>query len=249
MKKIMIAVLIAAVLLVAGGVVGSLVTSNSYGNKLSYDGANYYRNGMMQGSYGSEQINTGEKMDIKALEERVESYISQYDDSLEISDVFLFEDSDYYFSIMEENTGLGAMELLVNPYTGAVYPEFGPNMMWNLKYGMHNNSGYGMMGGGGMMGRNSMRGYSSKNTSDRNEISRKDAQKLASEYMDRDTSNGYIVSDDGHEFYGYYTFHIEDENRTTSMLSVNGFTGEVWYHDWHGTVTEIIDSHGEDEVH
>jgi hypothetical protein len=30
------------------------------------------------------------------------------------------------------------MELLVNPYTKEVIPEYGPNMMWNLKYGMHN---------------------------------------------------------------------------------------------------------------
>ena len=122
-------------------------------------------------------------------------------------------------------------------------------MMWNLKYGMHNNLSYGMMGNRGMMGRNDMRDYSSINTSDRNEISRNDAQKLASEYIDTNSFNEYIVSEDGHEFYGYYTFHIEDGNNTVGMLSVNGFTGGVWYHDWHGTVTEIIDGHGENDDH
>jgi hypothetical protein len=33
------------------------------------------------------------------------------------------------------------------------------------------------------------------------------------------------------------------------MMSVNGFTGEVWYHDWHGTVTQIIDGHSENDAH
>jgi hypothetical protein len=248
MKKTMIAVLVVAVLLVTAGVVGSIVTNNNFGNRFSYDGTNYSGRGMMQ-SGDSDQIYTGEKMGIEALEERVESYLDQYANNLVISDIFVFEDSDYYFSIMEEDTGLGAMELLVNPYTGDVYPEFGPNIIWNLKYGMHNNSGYGMMGRRGMMGRNNMRDYPSANASDKNEISRKDAHKLASEYLDKNSSNEDIVSEDGHEFYGYYTFHIEDGNNTVGMLSVNGFTGEVLFHDWHGTVTQIIDGHNENDDH
>ncbi len=249
MKKTMIVVMVVAVLLVTTGIVGSIATNYNFGNRGSYDGVNYSRGGMMQGGYSLNQINTGEKMDYEALEKHVESYINQYDANLVISDVFLFEDSDYYFSIMEEDTGLGAMELLVNPYTGDVYPEFGPNMMWNLKYGMHNNSSYGMMNNRGMFGRNSMWDYTSINTSERNEISRIDAQKLASEYIDTKFSDEYIVAEEGHEFYGYYTFHLEDGNSTVSMLSVNGFTGEVWYHDWHGTVTEIFDGHSENDDH
>jgi hypothetical protein len=30
----------------------------------------------------------------------------------------------------------GAMELLVDKSSGAIFPEYGPNMMWNLKYGI-----------------------------------------------------------------------------------------------------------------
>jgi hypothetical protein len=49
---------------------------------------------------------------------------------------------------------IGAMELLIDKPYGTVYPEPGPNMMWNAKYGMMAGRGYrGMMGpGGGMMG-------------------------------------------------------------------------------------------------
>ena len=42
----------------------------------------------------------------------------------------------FYIEVKEKDTGVHAFELLVNPYSGAVYPEPGPNMMWNTKYGM-----------------------------------------------------------------------------------------------------------------
>jgi hypothetical protein len=46
------------------------------------------------------------------------------------------------------------MEVLINRPGNRVYPEPGPNMMWNTKYGMMSGGGYGrMMGPGrGMMG-------------------------------------------------------------------------------------------------
>ena len=35
-------------------------------------------------------------------------------------------------------------------------------------------------------------------------------------------------------FYGYYTLHILQDDKITGMLSVNGYTGLVWLHHWHG---------------
>ena len=36
------------------------------------------------------------------------------------------------------------------------------------------------------------------------------------------------------QFYGYYTLHTLQDEEVTGMLSVNGYTGQVWYHSWHG---------------
>ena len=63
---------------------------------------------------------------------------------MKIADVMEFE-SNFYAIVCEADTGIGAMELLVDKRTGTVGPESGPNMIWNDKYGMH---GGGMMGGG-----------------------------------------------------------------------------------------------------
>src|SRR5215204_1865811 len=67
------------------------------------------------------------------------------DSNLEVVDVMEFTNN-YYAQVRESDTGIGAMELLIDKRTGWVRPEPGPNMMWNTKYGM--------MGGRGMMGPN-----------------------------------------------------------------------------------------------
>ena len=53
-------------------------------------------------------------------------------------------EKNFYAQVAEKSTEINAFELLIDPYTGAVWPEYGPNMMWNTKYGH-------MSGMGGMM--------------------------------------------------------------------------------------------------
>lgn len=266
MKTTMKIVLGVAVILIIAGAVGGIFFGNNYGlnnqacpfqNGVSSNymdrgvRSDYMGRGMTYDNYSTYRSTSDIVIPLEDLEDEVNSYINQYGENLEISDIFVFEDSDYYFSIIEEDTGFGAMELLVNQYSGDIYPEFGPNMMWNLKYGMHGNGGYGMIGGRGMMGRNDYRNYNDDKISDfdGNDITKEEAQQLASDYIKDKTSKSYSVSAESHEFYGYYTFHIEEGTKTLGMLSVNGFSGEVWYHDWHGTVTEIIGGHESEDTH
>ena len=198
----------------------------------------YYNNRGMMGGYYNQDTANGEKLELEVLEQNVNEYIGGFDEKLAVSDIFVFEDSDYYFSIVEEDTGLGAFELLVNPYTGDVYPEMGPGMMWNTKYDMHASSDYGMMNGRGMMGRYTYSDPAAvqNDNAQRNEITFNEALGIAGDYL----QNGYTVSGEGHEFYGYYTFHTQLNGEEAGMMSVNGFTGDVWYHTWHGQLSEVI---------
>src|SRR5215212_11513998 len=68
--------------------------------------------------------------------------------------------NNYYAEVKERDTGIGAMELLINRPGSRVYAEPGPNMMWNNKYGMMA-GGRGMGGMMGPGGRGMMGGYSS----------------------------------------------------------------------------------------
>lgn len=204
----------------------------------------FYGRGMMNrwfGPYNGQQNNGNkQKMSIEQIKNAVEGYIQGYGGSLEISDIFVFKDTDYYVSIEEKNTGKGAMELLVNPYTGAVYPEYGPNMMWNEKYGMHGGRGYGIMGPSMMRGSGWNRNY--QDNYDSKQIERQEAVKIGDEYVKRSIDKDFSVLNEGHEFYGYYTFHVNEGDKPVGMLSVNYYTGDVWYHDWHGQLENIIEN-------
>jgi hypothetical protein len=110
-------------------------------------------------------------------------------------------------------------------------------MMWNLKYGMM--SGGGMMGGrgGGMMG-----GWNNRNTTPANvsadmPVTQEQAISLAQAYLDQSIP-GATAATDPVKFYGYYTLDFEKDGKVAGMLSVNGYSGQVFLHTWHGTFIE-----------
>lgn len=214
----------------------------SYGGMMGYRSSNIV------------DYSTADKLTAEVLETRVEEYISNFEEELEIADIFIFSDTDNYYSIIEKDTGKGAMEVLVNPYTGAVYQEHGPNMMWNLKYGMMKSRN--MMGYNGRMNRHNRsnqwhdnyieRNYPLDGTIEANDLSVEAAIVKGNEFLEAE-NNGDKLSGSYHEFYGYYTFHIEQNGEVSGMLSVNAFTGEVWFHDWHGDLLEIHGTHEEND--
>jgi hypothetical protein len=126
--------------------------------------------------------------------------------------------ANFYVQVNEKNTNNGAFQLLINKYTGSIYPEMGPNMMWNTKYGM-------MRGGilGGIYGTptTTMTVTATQATAN--------AQQYLNTYL-LGTTTGDVTT-----FYGYYTLEVLNGTTPYSMLSVNGYSGQVWYHTWHGT--------------
>src|SRR3972149_6768039 len=125
------------------------------------------------------------------------------------------------------STGIGAMEVLVDPVTLAVYPEHGPNMMWNLKYGMMAGAGgYGMMGSMGMgpMGMGPRMGgcppqpgnAAAPQVSAEIPVTAEQAVEAAQRYLDQYLS-GATVEDHADQFYGYYTLHILRDGETIGM--------------------------------
>jgi hypothetical protein len=149
----------------------------------------------------------------------VELVDRQFGSDYQISDIFIFNDSPYYISVVEKDSDQGVFELLFDPYRKVIYPEYGPNMMWNTENGMSY-----MMGWSAPVEENMM---------PRQEVL-ENAEKFAQ-------ANDFMIEDEGHQFPGYYTFHTADTNdNTTGMLSVNSYTGQVWYHNWHGDLAEVI---------
>lgn len=160
-----------------------------------------------------------------------DAYVSAWKDpNLRLSEIMQF-DNHFYAEVVEADSGRGAFEFLIDPVSGAVILEPGPNMMWNLKYGMH--AGWGQprtrwntpSGGDGV----------------EMAISAEEARVAAQAYLDR-YYPGLTVDEEAEAFYGYYTLHILENGEIVGMLSVNGSTGDVWLHAWHGEFVAMSDA-------
>jgi len=170
-----------------------------------------------------------EGADLLSLEEAeaaVQGYLDRLGyDNLYVTEVMEFA-YNFYAIAAEEDTGIGAMELLVDKTSGSVGLEPGPNMMWNARYGMHRG------GMGGMMG-----GYASGAM----RLSPGEAEEIAQRWLDANLPGRTAGEADA--FYGYYTLHFLRDGEIEGMLSVHGASGEVWYHDWHGDFVAMTEEH------
>jgi hypothetical protein len=175
--------------------------------------------GGMMGGWGT---TTGQAQPLNSLDDATQAfqrYIAATGNSnLALDEVMQFQ-WNYYAIVKDTTTGNGAFELLANPQTGAVFPEMGPNMMWNTQYG-HIAAGFGMMGG------------QWQQPTGQPTVSADQSQQIAQQWLDKNQPGSATEAPD--QFPGYYTLHITRNGQVTGMLSVNAYTGAVWYHAWHG---------------
>ena len=207
-----IALIISTPLIFAQGMMGG----NGYGGGFGYGGY-----GMMGGrGFGSQNPNQLglTRISLADAKNDVQNYLKSTGNSgLAVEEVMEFE-RNFYAIVKEVHPEHAAFELLVNPYNGAVTPEPGPNMMWNTKYGPMG-AGFGTNTGQMSVGV---------------EQARQDAES----YL-QTLGSGYTVEKRPDRFYGYYTMHILKNGKILGMLSVNGYTGQVWVHNWHGAYVKM----------
>ena len=128
--------------------------------------------------------------------------------------------NNFYVLVSEKSTGKGAFELLVNKYNGVVRPEPGPNMMWNTQYSF----------GNGFC--NWLRGTTTATPTVTVEQAKINAQQYIDNYLQGATVGDVTT------FSGHYTIEVLSNGAPYGMLSVNAFTGQVWYHNWHGAFVQ-----------
>ena len=233
-----------------GGMMGGLWSGGPTGQGATGRGIGP---GMMGGAYGQGAAAQGaapaqgQTITLDQAVKNVQTYVDQTgNNDLAIDEVMEYQ-YNFYAIVKEKSTGIGAFELLVDKSTGAVYPEMGPNMMWNTKYGMHAggpSAAYGGASGGaysGMMGgygRGMMGGqYPITSPTGPMSVTSDQAAQIAQQWLDQNQPGSTIESPD--QFYGYYTVHTLRDGKVSGMLSVNGYTGQVWYHSWHGDFVQL----------
>lgn len=168
-------------------------------------------------NYASTNLYTGTEINITTAETIAQNYVASLNNpDLTVVQVEEYQ-ANYYVQVNEASTGNGAFELLINKYTGSIYPEMGPNMMWNTKYGI--------MSSGALSG---IFGTPTATMA----VTQTTAQTIAQQYLDEYLPG--TTTDDVTAFYGYYTIEVVNGTTPYGMLSVNGYSGLVWLHTWHG---------------
>jgi hypothetical protein len=170
--------------------------------------------GMRQGGQGQQTPQApllDKPLTLDGAAERVQAAIKEWGYQDLVVDEVIQYSWNYYVLVKEKSTGKGAVELLVDPRTGVVSFEPGPNMMWNTKYGHMRSSGAPAAAS----------------------ITADEAKQAAAQWL---TQSGDTTAwtMDVNEMYGYYTIHLVRDGRMEAMLSVNASTRAVWYHTWHG---------------
>jgi hypothetical protein len=189
-------------------------------------------------AYASPTNGTSSPLNITTAETIANNYLaSRSNPDLAVKEIEEYSQN-FYVQYYEKSTGIGAFEMLIDKNTGAIYPEMGPNMMWNTKYGMMSGSGYGgMMGAGGMMGGYGY-GYTETPTTNM-PVNSTQASADAQQWLNSNIAGATVG--EVTPFYGYYHVMVQLNGNTYGMLSVNGYTGQVWYHTWHGTFIQALD--------
>ena len=212
--------------------------------------------GMMDN--GSVSQYTGEPLTMDQAEYLAKQYLGSLNNpDLAIKEIMEFE-YNFYIIYFEKSTGIGAFEMLIWKKTptdmmgsgmmgggmmgqgmmvGQIMPEPGPNMMWNTKYGGMMGHMGGMMSGdmmgSGMMGQQQTTGEMT--------IGNDEAKNIAQQNLDESFPGTTI--EESTTFYGYYTLDFGMSGKIQGMLSVNGYTGQVWYHGWHGDFIQMKEFH------
>jgi hypothetical protein len=170
-----------------------------------------------------------------------QQYLASLQNSnLAIKEIMEFQ-YDFYVVYYEKDTGIGAFEMLIwketppsgmmgggmmgrgNIMAGVLTAEPGPNMMWNTKYSMMR----------GMMGSRWQTSASSQM-----QVSEQVAKSIAESYLSQNFPGADVEGIT--RFYGYYTIDFEKDGKIIGMLSVDGYSGQVWPHSWHGAFIQEV---------
>lgn len=137
--------------------------------------------------------------------QKLDAYAASCGNGVKVDDFTTFASTDY--GSLVDAAGKGYLEVVIDRFTGAVYPE-PQSMMWNTNSGMHLSQG-------------AVR------------YDQAAAQQLATTFLARYLPGAQVV--DATAFPGYYTFDFGGtKDHPVGMLSVNASSGQIWVHSWHG---------------
>lgn len=181
---------------------------------------NDYMWGMMSGSGMMRPIDrSAQPISLTQAREQLNTYLADCENGATIAEVVPF--ASYYYARLTDADGANLTEVLVDRYSGNVYPEPGPNMMWNTRSGMYGGSGA-------------------------TQYDAASATQYATAFLATYDSDAEVLGTQ--PFPSYYTISFGDheDDHIEGLLSVNASTGDIWVHTWIGAPLSEDDGIGHD---
>lgn len=116
------------------GIVGLIFVSRLAAAPLTSNAWGFGDTGMMgmpgmAGMMGGPASADAKPISIERAVTAAQNYINRFGNPNLILDEVMEFAGNYYAQVVEQDTGMHAFEILVDKYTGAVFPEMGPNMV------------------------------------------------------------------------------------------------------------------------
>ena len=199
---------------------GSMMGGQGFGQGQGMMGGQGFGQGMMggsmMGSYGSMGMAwlPGDGVGVSSIPAaRARAAKAAAPAGLHPGEVMWFDNG--FYVELKDSAQKPATEVIVDPGTGAVSTEPGPAMMWNTSFGMR--AGSDSAGA----------------------VTETKAREVATSWL---TANQVGTTIEGIDAYpGYFTVDLQRGGTVSGMMSVNSFTGAVWYHAWHGAFKAMED--------
>lgn len=153
----------------------------------------------------------------------VNKYLAGVKNSDLIVDVVFTFENNTLARVIEKNTGIGAFDVMIDPWTWMVYPVPGPTIIWNQKYDLSSGSD----------------GVALKAKYVRSKMALTPVQAIrkAQTYLDENQA-GSITNRKPYPYYGFYSLEVIQDQMVIGRLDVNGETGEVYPQLNHGALIE-----------
>lgn len=176
--------------------------------------------GMMGGGYDAASLGVtlqnGQITSSDQADAIAKAYTQKLNSGLAVDELHEFADS-FEVELINAQTKAKAYEVMISKNGGRIYTEMGPNIMWNTQFG-HMSSGQS----------GTLTVTSDQATQNANASIAKIGQ-------------GYTI-EKPETAPGYYEFMIQKDGKDFAELDVNGYSGQVWFENWHGPIIKSIEA-------
>jgi hypothetical protein len=177
-------------------------------------------------AWGASGNETYVPLGLTKTKELVDAYLQHFNvPNLVLKEIIVFNNNSYT-RIADKSSGINVMELIIDTETDIVLSEYGSSFTWNVMYpSIPDSKTIGNI-------EFTPSGPVVNPAENPMTISPEQAKIIAQQYLKQYKIN-VKLSKTVETFSGYYVIEYLHLGKVVGMISINGYTGQAFRHDWH----------------